>query len=220
MALKVIGTGWGRTGTLSLKLALEQLGFGPCHHMVEVFGRPETAALWVAAAEGRPDWEAIFQGYASMTDYPGVNYWRELIARYPDARVVHTMRDPDSWFESAKATVFSAQSPAHSPPPMMARFFETMMGALPADQGDRATMIEMFNRHNAEVMATVPKERMLVYEVKQGWGPLCAFLGVAEPEAPFPRENSRTDFAARLEHGPGPDPAAIRRFVTGGQSAS
>src|SRR5438874_1357902 len=102
MALKVIGSGLGRTGTMSLKLALEQLGFGPCHHMVEMFKRPQSAALWIAAAEGKPDWDAIFEGYASMTDYPGVRYWRELIALFPDARVVHTIRDPDAWFESTQ----------------------------------------------------------------------------------------------------------------------
>jgi hypothetical protein len=197
MALKVIGAGWGRTGTLSLKLALEQLGFGPCHHMVEMFRRPETAALWIAAHEGRPDWEAIFAGYSSMTDFPGVRYWRELVAYYPDAKVVLTLRDPDKWFESAQATILAPRGPARTPPPMLARFFETMLGDLPGGPNDRAATIDFFNRHNAEVMATVPKERLLVYEVKQGWEPLCKFLDAPVPEGPFPRENTREAFQAR-----------------------
>ena len=198
MALKVIGSGLGRTGTMSLKLALEQLGFGPCHHMVEMFKRPQTAPLWIAAAEGRPDWDAIFEGYASMTDYPGVRYWRELISLYPDAKVVHTVRDPDAWFDSTQATIFAPNALATgSPPPLLARFFETMTADIAEGMHDRAYMTAYMRRHDAEVLATVPKERLLVYEVKQGWAPLCAFLGVAEPAGPFPRENTREIFAAR-----------------------
>jgi hypothetical protein len=196
MGLKVIGAGWGRTGTLSLKLALEQLGFGPCHHMVEMFRRPATAPLWLEAHEGRADWDAIFADYASMTDFPGVRYWREIIAHYPEAKVVLTVRDPGSWFESARATVLKREGPARQPPPMLARFFETMLESVPNPE-DREVMIEDFNRHNAEVIAVVPKERLLVYEVKQGWAPLCAFLGVPEPANPFPRENAREAFNAR-----------------------
>ena len=103
MALKVIGSGLGRTGTLSLKLALEQLGLGPCHHMVEVFMHPESIPLWVAAGAGKADWPAIFSGYQSMVDYPGCKFWRELIDYYPDAKVLHSIRDPERWFESTQA---------------------------------------------------------------------------------------------------------------------
>ena len=203
MALKVIGSGLGRTGTMSLKLALEQLGFGPCHHMMEMFRRPDTASLWVAAAEGRPDWEAIFDGYASMTDYPGVRYWRELVALYPDAKVVHTVRDPDAWFDSTQATIFAPDTPATAPPPPLARFFETMTADIAEGMHDRAYMTAYMRRHDAEVQATVPKHRLLVYQVGQGWGPLCDFLGVATPDGPFPRENTREAFTARGhdEHG-------------------
>ena len=197
MGLKVIGAGWGRTGTMSLKLALEQLGFGPCHHMVEMFRRPDTAPLWVAAHEGKPDWDAIFEGYNSMTDFPGVRYWREIVDYYPDAKVVLTLRDPDKWFESAQATILKRDGAARQPPPMLARFFETMLGDLPERVADRAVMIDFFNRHNADVMAAIPKDRLLVYEVKQGWEPLCDFLGVPVPSTPFPRENTREAFNAR-----------------------
>src|SRR5262245_22761171 len=98
MALKVVGAGLGRTGTLSLKLALEQIGFGPCYHMVEVMMRPETAApLWIKAADGNPDWEAIFNGYAASVDYPGCAFWQQLADFYPDAKVILTVRDPEQW---------------------------------------------------------------------------------------------------------------------------
>lgn len=204
MALKVIGSGLGRTGTLSLKLALERLGLGPCHHMIEMFRRPETAPLWLAAFDGRPDWDAIFDGYVSMTDYPGVRFWRELIAYYPDAKVIHTTRDPDSWFDSTQATVFAPEGPTHKPPPShLGRFFERMTEDIAEGMHDRGFMVDYFNRHNAEVLASIPKQRLLVYDVGQGWGPLCAFLGVPVPDAPFPRANTREEFATRPkdEHG-------------------
>src|SRR6478735_8486303 len=105
MALKVIGAGLGRTGTLSLKLALEHIGFGPCYHMSEMFGAMRRAMpLWLAAGHGRADWDAIFEGYRATTDYPGCTYWRELVAAYPEARVILTTRDPDGWFDSVSAT--------------------------------------------------------------------------------------------------------------------
>ena len=100
MGLKVIGSGLGRTGTLSTKLALEQLGFAPCHHMVEVFMNPAQVPLWIDAGNGNPDWDAIFGPYQAMVDHPGCAFWRELAAHYPDAKVLHTVRDPDKWFDS------------------------------------------------------------------------------------------------------------------------
>lgn len=201
MALKVIGSGLGRTGTLSTKLALEQLGFGPCHHMVEVFLHPETMPLWVAASEGRPDWDAIFAGYGSMVDHPGCAYWRQLMEFYPEAKVLHTVRDPDSWFDSTQATIFSPDSPATNAPPPMQAFFKGLLDWYGGDIHDRAHMTALFARHTAEVVATVPKDRLLVYEVSQGWEPLCEFLGVAVPATPYPRENSRQEFQARAASG-------------------
>ena len=96
MALEVIGAGLGRTGTLSLKLALEHIGLGKCYHMSEMIAHLRThLPLWVAAAKGQPQWDAIFDGYRSSTDYPGCMFWRELVAKYPDAKVILTTRDPD-----------------------------------------------------------------------------------------------------------------------------
>ncbi|MDE2487101.1 MAG: sulfotransferase family protein, partial [Alphaproteobacteria bacterium] len=107
MTLKVIGAGYGRTGTMSLKLALEQLGFGPCYHMVEVFKNPQAPAWWLEAADGRPDWAKIFNGYSATVDWPSATFYRELAEAYPDAKVILTERDPEAWFRSTQATIFA-----------------------------------------------------------------------------------------------------------------
>jgi hypothetical protein len=211
MALQVIGSGLGRTGTLSTKLALEALGFGPTHHMVEVFMHPQSVPLWIEAGRGRADWDAIFEGYGSMVDHPGCCYWRELADHYPDAKVLHTVRDPDKWFDSSQATIFNPDRP---PPPEDAPirpFFDQLNAWYGGDMHDRAFMTDFFRRHTEAVIAGVPKERLLVFEVSQGWAPLCDFLGVATPDTPFPRENSTEQFKTHLD---GPrDPAAMRAML-------
>ena len=180
-----------------MKLALEQLGLGPCHHMVEVFAHMDSAPLWVAAGEGKPDWDAIFAGYKSVVDYPGAAFWRELCAFYPKAKVLHTVRDPVDWFESTQATIFApGGAVANAPPPMQA-FFATVTRGLGERRHDRAFMIDYFEKHTAEVLATIPKERLLVYRAGEGWEPLCAFLGVPVPDTQFPKVNDRAEFQAR-----------------------
>ena len=217
MALAVIGAGLGRTATFSLKFALEHLGFGPCHHMSEVFadGRRQVP-LWIEASRGNPDWDAIFAGFQATTDYPACSYWRELAAHYPDAKVILTVRDPDSWFESVSATIFSDA--------MQGTLEGSAVGALmqgaifdhfDGDITDRAFMTDWFERRNQEVIDTLPPERLLVYSPKQGWEPLCAFLGVPVPEIPFPRVNSRDELSeASEEQGGLPrDPETAERFA-------
>ena len=200
MALKVVGSGLGRTGTKSLQSALNLLGFGPCHHMVEVFAHPKSMALWVEAGAGRPDWDAIFAGYSSMVDYPGAAFWRELAAYYPDAKVLHSVRDPDAWFESTQATIFEPRAIASAAADQrMVAFFEAFMGNLRPHLGDRAFMTDYFRRHTEAVKAAIPAERLLIYEAGQGWGPLCAFLEVPVPDTPYPSENDRAEFIARSE---------------------
>ena len=199
MTLKVIGAGLGRTGTFSLKFALEHLGFGPTHHMSEVLASAtRTVPLWLEAIRGRPDWDAIFEGYGSSCDYPGCTYWRELAEHFPEAKIILTTRDPDSWFESVSATVFSKpHREAFSGGPLD-EFFK---GAVYADFGDgiedRAFMTDYFVRRNQQVIDAIPPERLLVYSAKEGWGPLCAFLGVPVPDVPYPRINSREE----MRHG-------------------
>jgi hypothetical protein len=197
MALKVVGSGLGRTGTLSLKGALEQLGFGPCHHMVEVFKQPESMALWIAASQGRPDWDAIFDGFSAMVDYPGAKFYRQIADHYPDAKVLHSVRDADKWFDSTQATIFSPENIARMTSGPMRAFAEGFIGDLVDHIHDRAYMTAHFKRHDEEVRRTIPKERLLVFEASQGWAPLCAFLGVPVPDTPFPSVNSTDEFRAR-----------------------
>ena len=106
MALEIIGPGFGRTGTHSLKIALEHLGFGPCHHMFEVRDHPEQLPAWEAVARGEPvDWDEVFRGYRAQVDWPGARVWRELARHWPEAKVILTVRDPDEWFDSVQATI-------------------------------------------------------------------------------------------------------------------
>lgn len=198
MGLKVVGTGLGRTGTKSMQTALAILGFGPCHHMVEVFQHAESMQQWIDAGEGRPDWDAIFRDYNSAVDYPSAAYWRELTSYYPDARVLHTVRDPDGWFESVHATIMAPQSIARRDgEDVPTRFFASVRRCLPSQLDDRAMMTDHFRRHTEAVTAAIPPERLLVYQMGEGWERLCRFLEVPVPAVPFPSENSRTEFIGR-----------------------
>ena len=218
MSLKVIGVGFGRTGTLSLKQALEYLGFAPCEHMSNLAADLDRIPLWLEAARrkeaGEPiDWESLFAGYQATADWPGTFFWRELVAAYPDARVILTVRDPDRWYDSAAETILRSAVAAgdehpKSYPPEFVAIREAMKplldavlfnGTFQGRAADRAFATEIFVRHNAMVQAEVPAERLLIYEVAQGWEPLCKFLGVPVPVAePFPRVNDAATFRARV----------------------
>ena len=204
MPLQVIGAGLGRTGTASLKLALEQLGVGRCYHMLELLAHPDHFPLWNDAADGHPDWDRIFAGYGATTDYPGCAFWRELAAFYPEAKIILSVRDPEDWFASTQATVFSPsrpQMPAHTP---FAAAFR-VIHLVHRDLHDRASMLADFKRHNEAVIAAVPKDRLLVYDISEGWAPLCRFLGVPVPDGPVPHVNSRAEMAAMFARNSHPD---------------
>lgn len=214
MALEVIGAGLGRTGTLSLKLALEHLGLGPCYHMSEMLANLRShLPLWIEAAKGNPRWDTIFAGYPSTTDYPGCMFWRDLVAHYPEARVILTTRDPDKWFDSVSATIYSEPHRARfEGNPLMKEFFElTVFGDLGDRLGDRARMIEYFEAWNQAVINAVPADRLLVYAPGDGWEPLCGFLGVPVPAEPYPRVNSREEMTERTGEldGDGPPPPEV-----------
>lgn len=217
MTLKVIGAGLGRTGTLSLKFALEHLGFGPCYHMTEVFaGARRNIPLWLDAVSGKPDWDTVFAGYASTTDYPACSYWRELAEYYPHAKVILTVRDADSWFDSVSATIFSDQmmgSLSGSPTETMMKgaIFDAFGGRV----RDRDFMTDWFVRRNQAVVDALPPNRLLVYSPKEGWEPLCAFLGAPMPAEPFPRVNSREELllSSKEQGGVPPDPETQEKFV-------
>ena len=195
MPLDVIGAGLGRTGTLSLKLALEQLGFGPCYHMMEVRAVPERLEHWNRVAAGEPvDWEEVFRGFRATVDWPACNYWRELMARYPSAKVILSQRDADGWFRSTQATIFSDQVQSQAPPSVV-KILTDLVGT---DLKDRERCIAAYERHNAAVRAGVPPEKLLVFDAKHGWEPLCAFLGVRVPDAPFPSVNTTEQFRTMI----------------------
>jgi hypothetical protein len=197
MALKIVGSGLGRTGTKSMQTALTMLGYGPCHHMIEVFAHPDSVPLWIEAGAGRPEWDRIFADYNSMVDYPGAFYWRQLAAHYPNAKVLHTVRDPDKWFDSTQATIFEPGSLATLKQGPSAAFFNSFLANIHDHLHDRAFMTAYFRRHSEEVKRTISAERLLVYELGQGWEPLCKFLGVPVPDAPYPSENTTAEFVAR-----------------------
>ena len=204
MTLQVIGAGLGRTGTFSLKLALNQLGLGPTHHMSELFPNMATQVpLWTEAVKGRPDWTAIYQGYNSAVDWPTASFYPELRAAYPSAKFVLTARDAESWADSFSETIHKAMTaPMDAAPPERKAWFE-MARAVLAKAGvtadlDRAGQIAAYRAHNQAVKAAIPASHLLVYDVRQGWEPLCEFLGVTAPETPFPKTNDRAEFIARL----------------------
>ncbi|MDQ2860955.1 MAG: sulfotransferase family protein [Pseudomonadota bacterium] len=199
MPLQVIGAGLGRTGTMSLKLAIEQLGRGPCYHMAEVFQNPAAPAWWEAVADGHgPGWETIFEGYRATVDWPSATYYKALADAYPDAKVILTTRDPDVWFASTQATIFAHDFTAAPATP-----WETMVAKVVGDMFDRRMhdrdhLISVYERHNAQVRATIAPERLLDYRVSSGWGPLCDFLGAPAPEGPMPTANSTEEFQVRF----------------------
>lgn len=216
MALQVIGAGWGRTGTESLKEALEVLGFDRCYHMFELLRRTRQVPHWEALFRGEPtDLDVLFTGFRSAVDFPAARFYKEFADAYPEAKVVLTVRDPDAWYRSASATILQ-------PPPATLKWATRILGvASPNLRGaprliqviedgllnglfegrtqDAEFMKARFVAWNEEVKATIPAHRLLVYEVRDGWEPLCAFLGVPVPDRPFPRNNDGDSFQERLK---------------------
>ncbi len=215
MGLKVIGAGLPRTGTLSMKHALEQLGFGRCYHMEEVFAEPPRSAPWASYFTGGPvDWDQVFEGYGAAVDAPAFIAWRDLIAHYPDAKVVLTVRDAESWFTSMSKTILAEgyiDSLLVSPVgPMLGPMVGAMMGIAggppppkdaPPGPPPRELVLAVRAAHDAAVQGEVPADRLLVYRVGEGWERLCRFLDVEVPQTPFPRVNDAESF---LENFPAP----------------
>ena len=168
MTIEIIGAGFGRTGTESMKRALETLGYGPCHHMYEVLKRWDRYDDWlrILKGEAEPDWPRLLEGYRSSVDWPVAYYWRELAELYPEAKILLTVRDAESWYASMDKTIL--------------------------------TLIRD-PENNAVVRAAFGPERLLVFELVGGWEPLCAFLGCAVPDVPFPAGNEAGGFHARDE---------------------
>ncbi|GAA4962252.1 sulfotransferase family protein [Nonomuraea thailandensis] len=198
-----------------MKAALELLGLGPCYHMSTVIAEPYRVRQWLDVGEGRSrDWDTLFDGFRSALDWPASAYWRELAAHYPEARVVLTVREPGRWYDSVSATIFRSALEQRARPPLRRRMIRWLVARRAPDFAlyprmaratfidpvfggridERDHVIEVFERHVAEVRAVIPAERLLVLEPGDGWEPLCAFLGVAVPDVPYPRVNERAAF--------------------------
>ncbi len=207
MPLKIIGAGFGRTGTLSLKVALERLGFGPCYHMVEVMSRPNHVAMWHQLAFGESvDWDLLFDGFAATVDWPACTYWRELADHYPEAQVLLSVRPPEAWWRSMNDTLYPVMTmPASENAPLAAKQQREMArkqileGTFGSRFEDKEHTLEVFGRHIDEVRANIDPKRLLVFDVAESWRPLCRFLGVAEPAEPFPRLNDTPTLQAMLK---------------------
>lgn len=203
MTLDIVGAGFGRTGTNSLRLALIELGAGPCYHMYEVLADLDTRVpLWVAAAAGKPDWDMIFAGYKATVDWPSASYWKQILAHNPNAKVILSSRSAESWYDSFSNTIAQLMAMPEKLPPHMSDWYTMANGLVnrmfDGRLQDRDQAISVFNAYEADVKASVPADRLLVFQVADGWEPLCRFLNKPVPASPFPCTNNREEFFARL----------------------
>lgn len=197
MSLSVIGPGFGRTGTMSFKAALDQLGFGPCYHMSEVYENDHIDA-WSAIIDGAPaDFASLLAGYRAAVDWPACSYWKQLKAANPGAKIVLTRRDPEQWFVSMSNTIFQALAADSDDPRRTAWRVKTRKLIFEQTFGNdlgHDNVLACLRAHEADVVASVDPSELLVYDVAEGWEPLCEFLGVPVPLVPFPRTNSTSEF--------------------------
>jgi len=197
--MDVIGVGVGRTGTHSLKTAINKLGFGPCHHMEEVLqNMPVQVPLWSAAVNGGPDWRTIYSGYQSAVDWPTACFYRELLKEFPSAKFVLTQRNPENWADSFGSTIYKLLAGRDEAPREMHAWLDMANGVV-AKTGfqadlDRDGLVNAFAAHSKMVKETIPASQLLVFAVKEGWEPLCTFLGEPIPDEPFPHTNDREEF--------------------------
>jgi Sulfotransferase domain len=216
--MRLIGAGLPRTGTLTQKLALERLGFEPCYHWVNVIADLDQVHLWDRAMDGAGPWEEIFHGARATVDWPGGYFYRELMDVYPDAKVLLSVREGESWERSFRETIWT-MSHGESVMPLLSRaraeidprwhsylalvdrMFWGPQGTFAAGHANPQQLIEQMHRHNEEVKRAVAPERLLVWEVTDGWEPLCEFLGVEVPEEPLPHANDRGTFLERVVGG-------------------
>lgn len=203
VALEVIGVGFGRTGTISLRSALEAIGYGPCYHMKELYDRPERLSRWQQALDGRRPWRDVLEGYRATLGWPGAAFWRELMVSHPAAKLILTTRDHQSWYESAHSTLYLSRLDADGnrrrPPGLagdVADFNERVIweGMFGGRFLDRDHAIRVFQAHESVIRAEVPSERLLVFRATDGWQPLCEFLGREVPAYAYPNRNTMDQF--------------------------
>lgn len=203
MTLRVVGSGLGRTGTKSLKAALELLLGGPCYHMVECFEHPEHPPRWHDAVLGRSvDWASLLDGYVATVDWPAAACWKELAVAWPDALILHSERPADEWFRSADATIFELFKKPRDEwdEPGVNPWWDMAVAMLEErftrDFLERDAAIAAVEAWNADVRASAPPDRLLLWNTGDGWEPICRALGVAVPDEPFPHTNTTAEFRA------------------------
>lgn len=218
MSLKIIGAGFPRTGTTSLKNSLEILGVArKCYHMKELIVNPDQLTLWHRLEEtGDTDWDTLYNGYEATVDFPGYPWYQEHMEKYPDAKVILTVRPFEPWYKSIYSTIWQA-GPQTLPQKlkMMSRLavsprLRKVVNCIKFAKRtlwnrqfkgrflDKDFVEQCFHEHIEEVKANVPAEKLLVYDVRDGWGPLCAFLQVPEPGEPLPHLNKKENFKTML----------------------
>jgi hypothetical protein len=199
MTLKVVGAGLGRTGTNSLKVALERLLGEPCYHMLEVIPRPEHIDVWAAAYHGTlPDWKGLYDGFAASVDWPAGPFWAPISQAFPDALILLSVRDPDAWWKSASDTIFKGMAMAidEDPGGAWTRMASRMVTSFSPDWRNEEAAKAAFLAHNDHVRRTAPADRLLEWQAGDGWEPICERLGLAVPDEPFPHVNTTEDFRA------------------------
>jgi hypothetical protein len=212
--VKVIGVGFGRTGTMSLKAALERLGAGPCFHMIELIMGERSErdlAQWVKVAAGEQDWTEVFDGWESTVDWPAAARWREICDAFPDVPVLLNVREFDGWYTSMENTIRAAkvtppdelEPDANRPLPNPALWgvIDTLIwtGDFQDRFEDRDWVRQMYDDRIAQIKAEIEPERLTVWELGvDGWEPLAAMLGVPVPPEPFPRLHDTAEFRAEF----------------------
>lgn len=212
--LQVIGLGYPRTGTMSLKHALEELQLGPCYHMIEVFDRPGDVEFWLSALANNgqdADWDMLFEEFQSTSDCPACYFWESLWRHFPNAKYILTVRDADTWYDSFHATVYEAMTHPERAPDQQHLSVQNMarkliLGTMLEGRfEDREFAIDRFQAHNQSVVDMLPQEQLLIFDVAAGWEPLCRFLSVDVPDSPFPRSNTRAEFQQLFSVVPPPE---------------
>jgi hypothetical protein len=202
VGLRLIGAGPGRTGTTSLKLALEELLGAPCYHMLELRNRPGDPDVWADAYAGRlPDWADVFDGYAATVDWPAAPFWREMSAAFPEAPILLSTRDADAWWKSASSTIFVALATYFAPDAPDDGWTQMgvgMMNAFTPGWRDEESAKAAYLAYNDHVRATAPTGRLVEWQPEDGWGPLCDAVGLPVPDRPFPHANTTADARAEL----------------------
>ena len=219
MSIKIIGAGLPRTGTNTLKASLETLGYSKTYHMKELLMNPKNLHYWLKLEEtGSTDWDALYEGCQATVDFPAYPWYKEHLERYPEAKVIMTVRPFENWYTSVFSTIWTAgpQTVGEKIGMLLKMLFNTRIRNtikcvkfskrmifkvhLQGRFEDKSFAEEVFNKHMADVKAHVPADKLLIYDVRDGWGPLCTFLGVPEPKDPLPHLNKKENFKEMLKN--------------------